>query len=78
MPTVKNISGPYRFFYYSFDCNEPKHVHIQRDRNSCKFWLEPITLDKNYGFSPHELNRVRRMIQANFNSILEEWNEHCE
>jgi hypothetical protein len=24
MPTVKNIPGPYRFFFYSFDCNEPK------------------------------------------------------
>jgi hypothetical protein len=23
MPTVKGISGPYRFFFYSFDCNEP-------------------------------------------------------
>ena len=23
MPTVKNISGPYRLFFYSFDCNEP-------------------------------------------------------
>jgi hypothetical protein len=31
MPTIKNISGPYRFFFYSFDCNEPVHVHIQRD-----------------------------------------------
>ncbi|MCS6304518.1 MAG: DUF4160 domain-containing protein [Nitrospira sp.] len=28
MPTVKNIEGPYRVFFYSFDCHEPKHVHI--------------------------------------------------
>lgn len=25
MPTVKNITGPYRFSFYSFDCNEPIH-----------------------------------------------------
>jgi len=27
MPTVKSIPGPYRLFFYSFDCNEPMHVH---------------------------------------------------
>ena len=31
MPTVKNISGRYRFFFYSFDCDEPEHVHVQRE-----------------------------------------------
>jgi hypothetical protein len=31
MPSIKNIPGPYRFFFYSFDCNEPKHVHAQRE-----------------------------------------------
>jgi len=30
MPTVKNIPGPYRLYFYSFDCNEPKHVHVQK------------------------------------------------
>jgi hypothetical protein len=29
MPTVKGMAGPYRFFFYSFDCNEPMHVHVQ-------------------------------------------------
>jgi hypothetical protein len=28
MPTVRNLPGPYRFFFYSFDCNEPEHVHV--------------------------------------------------
>jgi hypothetical protein len=32
MPTIKNIPGPYRFFFYSFDCNEPEHIHVQRER----------------------------------------------
>ncbi|MGP0593877.1 DUF4160 domain-containing protein [Nitrospira sp. T9] len=44
MPNVRGIEGPYRFFFYSFDCNEPKHVHVQRERHICKFWLEPIFL----------------------------------
>ncbi|MGH9338024.1 MAG: DUF4160 domain-containing protein [Acidobacteriota bacterium] len=28
MPTVKDIAGPYRFYFYSFDCNERPHVHV--------------------------------------------------
>jgi hypothetical protein len=77
MPTVKDIQGPYRLFFYSFDCNEPKHVHVQREKLICKFWLEPIFLVKNSGFSPKELNSIRRIIEVNLNKILEAWHEHC-
>lgn len=76
MPTVKNIPGPYRLFFYSFDCNEPKHVHVQKESVVCKFWLEPIVLAKNYGFSPRELNIIRKMVQHNRTKIMEAWNEH--
>ncbi|MGA1197132.1 MAG: DUF4160 domain-containing protein [Candidatus Latescibacterota bacterium] len=71
MPTIKNIQGPYRFFFYSFDCNEPRHVHITRDKMTCKFWLDPISLCKNWGFSPHELNTIRQLIQKNDVILLE-------
>jgi hypothetical protein len=54
MPTVPGITGPYRFYFYSFDCNEPMHVHVRRERKVCKFWLEPITLVYNNGFSAKE------------------------
>ncbi len=77
MPTVKNIAGPYRLFFYSFDCNEPKHVHVQREKLMCKFWLEPISLNKNRGFPPKELSSIRRIIEANLIQILEAWHEHC-
>jgi hypothetical protein len=77
MPTVKNISGPYRVFFYSFDCNEPKHVHVQREKLMCKFWLEPISLCNNSGFPPKELNAIRRLIEANLTQIMEAWHAHC-
>ena len=77
MPTVKGIPGPYRFFFFSFDCNEPKHVHVQRDKFVCKFWLDPLDLSKNYGFSPKELGEIRRFIQLNRRTIVEAWHEHC-
>lgn len=77
MPTAKNIDGPYRLFFYSFDCSEPKHVHVQREKSMCKFWLEPIALDMNRGFSPKELNAIRRLIEAKVTQILEAWHAHC-
>ncbi|MCU0502112.1 MAG: DUF4160 domain-containing protein [Anaerolineae bacterium] len=77
MPTVRNVPGPYRLFFYSFDCNEPKHVHVRREQMVCKFWLEPVTLSFNEGFSPTELNRIRRLIVEQRQRILEAWDEHC-
>ena len=75
--TVQNISGPFRLFFYSFDCNEPIHVHVRREKMTCKFWLEPIALNENHGFSSRELNQIRRIIQANTEKIIEAWYEHC-
>jgi hypothetical protein len=77
MPSVKSIPGPYRLFFYSFDCDEPKHIHVQRDKMVCKFWLEPIHFGKNGGFSPKELNVIRKLIGINLQTIHEAWHEHC-
>ncbi len=38
MPTVK-IIGPYRFFFYSGDGDEPPHIHVERDNYTAKFWF---------------------------------------
>jgi hypothetical protein len=77
MPTVRNISGPFRFFFYSFDCNEQMHVHAQRERMVCKFWIQPVVLARNQGFTPNELNTIREIILKNRNKIMEAWYEHC-
>jgi hypothetical protein len=77
MPTVRGIPGPYRIFFYSFDCGEPRHVHVQRERKVCKFWLDPVALSQNNGFRAKELNRIRNLIRDNLDTILEAWNEHC-
>jgi hypothetical protein len=77
MPTVPNILGPFRLFFYSFDCREPAHVHARRDRATCKFWLDPVRLAANHGLTPRELAGVRRIIILNRDRILEAWREHC-
>jgi hypothetical protein len=77
MPTVKGIPGPHRFFFFSFDCNEPPHVHVRRERMVCKFWIEPVALAQNHGFSAQELNQIRTIIRANLRMIQDAWHEHC-
>lgn len=77
LPSIRGIPGPYRFFFYSFDCQEPMHVHVERDDASCKFWLQPLTLAANTGFSPRELNRIRRIIHEHLEIMTHAWNQHC-
>ena len=77
MPRVSGIPGPYRFFFTSFDCNEPPHVHVERDRSTCKFWLDPLMLARNHGFAAHELTRIRQIIRQHHEQIMEAWYDHC-
>lgn len=77
MPRIKGIPGPYRLFFTSFDCNEPPHVHVERETSTAKFWIEPIDLAGSHGFSARELNVIRRIITTRREVILEAWYEHC-
>lgn len=74
-PTV-HWEGPYAFRFYSTDRNEPPHIHVQRDRDSAKFWLQPVRLAKNWGFAPHELRKIRRLVEANQRKLLEAWDDY--
>jgi len=61
MPTVLRI-GPYRFFFYSNENNEPAHIHIQRDRMLAKFWLNHVALASSTRFSSKELRKVEALV----------------
>jgi hypothetical protein len=77
MPSIPGLPGPYRFFFYSFDCTEPVHVHVERDRSTCKFWLRPVSLAANRGFSAHEVNKIRKLVSEHREAIQNAWDEHC-
>ena len=77
MPTVRGIPGPYRVSFTSFDCAEPPHAHVEREVRTCKFWLEPLSLARNHGFSARELSIIRRLVSVHRAAILEVWREHC-
>lgn len=75
MPTVLRV-GPYRFFFYAGDREEPQHVHVERDDNIAKFWLSPVRLQSSGGFSRKELSRIQQIIQEHQMQLMEGWNEY--
>ena len=69
--------GAYRFYFFSRENSEPPHVHVKRDRQEAKFWLEPfVELAETWGFASHELNRIRGLIEHYREILLESWHDH--
>ena len=74
MPTVLR-SGPYRFFFYAGDRDEPPHVHVERDDSEAKFWLDPVRLQRSHGFAAKEINDIEKHVVENQLRLLDSWNE---
>lgn len=77
MPTVLQV-GPYSFIFFSSDQSEPIHIHVKRDRQLAKFWLNPISLAKNRGFKEHELNVILQFVKEHEQTLLEAWHDYFE
>jgi hypothetical protein len=75
MPTALRV-GPYRFFFYAGDGDEPHHIHVERDDKIAKYWLDPIRLDRSGGFDRVELRRIRMIIEEDHETLMEAWNEY--
>ncbi len=75
MPTILR-DGPYRVYFFSTEGDEPPHVHVDRDESSAKFWLEPIALARNHGFSAKELGTIVSLLTQSSEECLRQWDEH--
>jgi hypothetical protein len=75
VPTVLRF-GPYRFLFYAGDRNEPPHVHVERDDNVAKFWLDPVRLWRSGGFRRVEIQRIQQLVEWNRELLLRRWNEY--
>ena len=75
MPTILRV-GPYRFFFYAGDDNEPIHVHVEREDNIAKFWLDPVSLQRSRGSRRPEIARIMKMIEEHRTEIMEAWHEY--
>lgn len=75
MPTVLTV-GPYSFVFFSSDGGEPVHIHVKRDRQVAKFWLEPVSLARNVGFAGHEVQQIEKLVVEHRDILIEGWHEH--
>ncbi|RIK65128.1 MAG: DUF4160 domain-containing protein [Planctomycetota bacterium] len=75
MPTIARI-GPYRIYFVSHDVGEPPHVHVDRDDQSAKFWLQPVSLARNLGFAAKELRTIERIVREHQQEFSRAWHEY--
>ena len=79
MPTVFNQNG-YRFFFYSDEMSgmrlEPVHIHVKKDNKEAKFWISPVSLAYNEGFSRSDLRDIEWLVFENTKLIQEKWDDH--
>ena len=62
VPTIL-IFGPYRFYFYSHEPNEPPHVHVDKGDITAKFWLNKVSLADNKGCSQKELKKIHELVK---------------
>ena len=77
MPTVLRI-GPYRFFFFAGDRDEPAHIHIEREDKVAKFWLDPVRLHSSGGFPRNEIIRIHRIVGEYQTPLREAWNAYFQ
>lgn len=74
MPTVFRF-GPYRFFFFSNEGFEPRHIHVEAGDAYAKLWLEPVTFADSHGFRAKEMNEIRKLVMSHQQQCVETWDE---
>jgi hypothetical protein len=75
MPTLLR-EGPHRFYFFSGDVGEPRHIHVDAGGSSAKFWLTPVSLHYNLGFSARELRAIERIVLQHQKKFVEAWDAY--
>ena len=73
MPVVLRVNG-YKFFFYEADVvNEPPHVHVRKEENEAKFWLDPVKVAREGRFRKNDLQNIERIINDHLEFLLNTW-----
>ena len=75
MPTAMRL-GKFRFFFFSNEGDEPRHIHVESGSAYAKFWLEPVDLAKSVGYKSNELAELRRIIEDRRLFLKARWDAH--
>ena len=77
VPTIHRL-GPYRFFFYSNEnaaTDEPPHVHVMSADGGAVFWLSPVSVREAWGYTPKEVERIRRIVTGSREMMLRRWHD---
>jgi hypothetical protein len=74
MPTVLRVRG-HRFFFFSNEGNEPRHIHVETADRYAKFWLNPVALARSVGYTAVEIRQLRELVEEHRDLFEEKWDE---
>jgi len=72
MPVILRVKG-YRFWFYEADLDEPAHVHVGKEGQEAKYWLDPVGVARAGRFKPVDLREIERVIKENLDFLLSAW-----
>jgi hypothetical protein len=73
MPVVLRANG-FKFFFYQADvASEPPHVHVGKEGNEAKFWLDPVRVAREGRFRKSDLRDIEHIIEDNLEFLLSVW-----
>ena len=76
MSPVFHRETSYIFKIFSNE-EERMHIHVIRDNQEAKFWLEPkVELAENNGFRAYELGRIQKIVEKYATSFKEQYRQH--
>lgn len=76
MSPVFHRETSYIFKIFSNE-EERMHIHVIRDNQEAKFWLEPeVELAENNGFRAYELRRIQKIVEKYATSFKEQYRQH--
>ncbi len=51
-------------------------MHVIRDGNEAKIWLQPIDVEYNRGYNKVKMNQILKLTKQNQQKLLEVWYAH--
>jgi hypothetical protein len=54
---------------------EPPHVHVTKEDNEAKFWLDPVRVAREGRFRKSDLRDIERIVEDNLEFLLNAWKE---
>jgi hypothetical protein len=76
VPTLLQV-GPYRFHFHSRE-HDPPHVHVRSANGSAIFFLTPVVLREQTGYTRRHLEQIERLVFAHRLEFLRRWHEYFD